>query len=695
MIKLGFAYEKLASDNHVKQPCSLKYFTNYRRFFVQHESAKPSIMTLPVLSARSFERSVGRSIGRFLVKALTLSLSPKHSSFPALRLYSSSASSSNGFHPSVGSALYQLNSFQIPRFELPAKSVEVLSTPSEFYKTLLRKISQAQDRIFLASLYIGPSETELIDAIRQALCKNEHLQVFILTDALRGTREAPFKQCTASLLAPLVAEFGPRRVQLRLYHTPNLHGIQRLLVPKRFNEGWGLQHMKLYGVDNEIILSGANLSNDYFTNRQDRYFVFKSASLTDYYFKLHQVISSLSYKIIPLQPQTLAQPTIVDKLKKSVQKLAGLKERPDPTFKLLWDPSVVIPEPTKDPRGFIEHSSRIVQPFLRGPASSSAFGNRSLSANSENADAAANTDEILTYVYPISQLSPLFEPSSDASTELPVVNRILSMLSLNHFNWVFTAGYFNILPEFVDKLLHSSPPHASVIAASPLANGFYKSKGVSGLLPDAYSLLASKFLEKIYDTRINRLEDSKIDLLEWQKGTVNTPGGWSYHAKGLWIFEPSEHKESEPLEHEEKEYTKATQENKWVRTLRPVFRPMIEPIVKLFDKPKLDAEGNPIPPPPPPPRAEPRSVSKIEADESLAKPVMTIIGSSNYTRRAYAHDLESNAVVVTKDPELQRQLRSEVINILKYSRKVSLYEYEQRKPTNVLRGLTWLLGDKL
>ena len=69
----------------------------------------------------------------------------------------------------------------------------------------------------------------------------------------------------------MVSEFGPDRVEIRMYHTPNLTGLRKKYVPKRINEGWGLQHMKLYGVDDEIILSGANLSSDYFTNRQDRY----------------------------------------------------------------------------------------------------------------------------------------------------------------------------------------------------------------------------------------------------------------------------------------------------------------------------------------------------------------------------------------------------------------------------------------
>lgn len=104
-------------------------------------------------------------------------------------------------------------------------------------------------------MYIGKSELELIEALREALRRNPHLQVSILTDALRGTREAP-APTTASLLAPLVDEFGPDRVEIRMYHTPNLTGLRKKYVPTRINEGWGLQHMKLYGVDDEIIMSG-------------------------------------------------------------------------------------------------------------------------------------------------------------------------------------------------------------------------------------------------------------------------------------------------------------------------------------------------------------------------------------------------------------------------------------------------------
>jgi hypothetical protein len=44
-----------------------------------------------------------------------------------------------------------------------------------------------------------------------------------------------------------------------MYHTPNLTGLRKKLIPKRINEGWGLQHMKLYGMDDEIMISGCHL----------------------------------------------------------------------------------------------------------------------------------------------------------------------------------------------------------------------------------------------------------------------------------------------------------------------------------------------------------------------------------------------------------------------------------------------------
>jgi len=200
-----------------------------------------------------------------------------------------------------------------PSFQINGSQIEILKTPADFYETLKvwflirtistfhikaanygmtqTKIRTAKRRIFLSTLYIGKSERELvrpsallpraidpsarcltvmqIDTIHAALRDNPKLQVSILTDALRGTREAPEPSC-ASLLAPLVDEFGSERVDIRMYHTPNLTGLRKKHIPKRINEGWGLQHMKLYGIDVEIILSGYVCAHSFWMLLQQR-----------------------------------------------------------------------------------------------------------------------------------------------------------------------------------------------------------------------------------------------------------------------------------------------------------------------------------------------------------------------------------------------------------------------------------------
>ena len=43
----------------------------------------------------------------------------------------------------------------------------------------------------------------------------------------------------------------------------------------------------------------ANLSTDYFTNRQDRYHLFSSAEVSDYFHRIHRAVASLSYLVTP------------------------------------------------------------------------------------------------------------------------------------------------------------------------------------------------------------------------------------------------------------------------------------------------------------------------------------------------------------------------------------------------------------
>ncbi|KAH6658405.1 hypothetical protein BKA67DRAFT_213667 [Truncatella angustata] len=441
-----------------------------------------------------------------------------------------------------------------PSFQVHGSQIQVIKTPTDFYETLKSKIRGAKRRIFLSTLYIGKTEKELIATLHQALRANPELTLSILTDALRGTREAPNPSC-ASLLAPLVTEFGPERVEIRMYHTPNLTGLRKQHIPKRINEGWGLQHMKLYGIDDEIILSGANLSSDYFSNRQDRYHLFSSAEITEYFGRLYQGVTSLSFLVEPSKEPS--------------------------GFNLVWPATNASPSPLDNPKQYVSKSTAILSALIDP--------RQALPAARSKGDAPDTT------IYMLAQLSQLLKPNT--STELPAVTHVLKTLAAPQYDgssWTFTAGYFNPAPSLTNLLMATASSNCTVITASPQANGFYGSKGVSGMLPDAYTLLARRFLDAAHKQK----REAAIVLKEWRKGTVGEPEGWTYHAKGLWITLPKE-------------------EN----------------------------------------------------------PAISIIGSSNYTKRSYTHDLEAGALIVTENAELKKRLGEEKNWLQDYAKPVTLDDF--------------------
>jgi CDP-diacylglycerol--glycerol-3-phosphate 3-phosphatidyltransferase len=87
-------------------------------------------------------------------------------------------------------------------------------------------------------------------------------------------------------------------------------------------------------------------------------------------------------------------------------------------------------------------------------------------------------------------------------------------------------------------------------------------------------------------------KERSIELKEWRRGTVGEPGGWTYHAKGLWVTLP----------------------------------PQRKAVNELVEEPG---------------------------------PSVTLVGSSNYTKRSYSLDLEIGAMIVTDDEGLKKKLKEE------------------------------------
>ncbi|EEB05172.1 CDP-diacylglycerol-glycerol-3-phosphate3-phosphatidyltransferase [Schizosaccharomyces japonicus yFS275] len=366
-----------------------------------------------------------------------------------------------------------------PKFFIDGSCIQVLLKPDEFYSNLKKMILEAKRNVFLTTLYIGKEEKELIEVLRSALTNNSMLQVSIVADALRSTRETP-KESSASLLVTLKKEF-PERVQIRLYHTPNLHGFKKRVVPPRMNEGWGLQHMKIYGADDAVMLSGANLSHDYFTNRQDRYHIIHDKEVTAFYHGVHQALCKLSFACNPNSGNSDMKNAI--------------------PYKLEWKNSA--PSPLHKPRAFKREASSIFR-FALQPGTLS---------TQKHAD---------TVLYPLFQLTPILAGPSSESTEATAVCCIGEQMTKEKIPWTFTAGYFNVYQELRRHLL-SAKGKGTVVVASQTANGFYKSPGPSGMIPGAYQYIAERFLS------VAKKLHSPLDVEEYARDK------YTYHAKGIWL----------------------------------------------------------------------------------------------------------------------------------------------------------------
>lgn len=170
-----------------------------------------------------------------------------------------------------------------PCFAVNASKINIITDPRKFYDTVCERFKCANRRISVASLYIGTGamERKLLD-ITKTTVMSKNLKFNVLLDYQRGTRGDINSR---TLLQEFVNDM-PDRCNVFLYQTPRLQGPWSKALPARYNELVGVQHMKLYIVDDSVLLSGANCSNDYFQQRQDRYTEIKNRDLADFYCEL-------------------------------------------------------------------------------------------------------------------------------------------------------------------------------------------------------------------------------------------------------------------------------------------------------------------------------------------------------------------------------------------------------------------------
>lgn len=114
------------------------------------------------------------------------------------------------------------------------------------------------------------------------------------------------------MLEPLLMEFKERWDSLFLvtashqafFYTPVLsENLVTQFLPPRWNETLSVYHIKCYLFDDNVVISGANLSNDYFTTRIDRYVLFENCpNLASFYVKCLSLVL-LTYSFFSILSQ--------------------------------------------------------------------------------------------------------------------------------------------------------------------------------------------------------------------------------------------------------------------------------------------------------------------------------------------------------------------------------------------------------
>lgn len=295
------------------------------------------------------------------------------------------------------------------------------------------------------------------------------------------------------MLMPLLNESenaATERVSVNFFLSPDFSNLflkNALLNRQKYNEIISLQHIKVYLFDNDFIISGANLNEQYFTNRQDRYiYVRNCPQLADYLERLIEVIGSISMRLNLDGTFSFELDPLDERNKQKIQ------------FKL---------------RDRIEQLNRS---YLK--AETKAATKTGSKSRSEN----ALVPESETMIYPLLQMKK-FEINSDETFTKFVFNSLSDSSKLS-----LASGYFNLTQDYQQSIFKvaSSQPNCSIelVMASEQVNSFYKAEGPIQHIPSVYTQLSKSFLEDLNSKLLGN-----VRLLSYFRSN------WTFHVKGLWL----------------------------------------------------------------------------------------------------------------------------------------------------------------
>ncbi|XP_040438174.1 CDP-diacylglycerol--glycerol-3-phosphate 3-phosphatidyltransferase, mitochondrial isoform X3 [Falco naumanni] len=361
----------------------------------------------------------------------------------------------------------------VPEFGISSSHVKVLSSPAEFYELLKVQIKTAKQRVVMASLYLGTGllEQELVDCLEETLEKSlqakgsSNLRVSILLDYTRGSRG---RKNSRTMLIPLLQRF-PDQVRVSLFHTPNLRGLLRLLIPERFNETIGLQHIK------------------------------DSPEIADFFTELVDAIGDVSLQ--------LQRDDTVQMMEGMVHPYQGDKT----AYCEIANQRVME----------VINSARTRQELLHAKTFHSSRQGSSLLSQQGSQASGGLKPEPDTWIYPLIQMKPFGIQIDEMVTETLLTE------AERDARIYLTTGYFNLTQAYMDLILGTRAEYR-ILLASPEVNGFFGAKGVAGAIPAAYVYIEHQFYSEVCYLH----QQERVQLQEYSRAgwTFHAKGLWLYLA---------------------------------------------------------------------------------------------------------------------------------------------------------------------
>lgn len=277
------------------------------------------------------------------------------------------------------------------------------------------------------------------------------------------------------------------------------------LLPGKFSETIGVQHTKICVFDNDVCISGANLSNDYFSQRQDRYILIKDVpKLANYFEELVESISSFSFDLNQGPDENKGEPRFMP---------YGFSNDKHP-YKGNY-------------KKFIENAHNRIHLFLSEQKKINSLkfdkeGEAFIKAGEIKTESMLNSldSESDTWIFPSVQMG-LLRIHQD---ELLTLKFLENTGADTGSRIVFGTGYFNLTDEYMNTIMHKSKAKFDIICAHPEANSFFNAPFPLNGVPFAYSFIANHFMNLCKQIGAS----NRIEMFEYQRS------GWTFHGKGRY-----------------------------------------------------------------------------------------------------------------------------------------------------------------